>query len=134
MDSDTRWELPEPLATCEVQVDADTVTTVRQHGNPDGPRLVLSHGNGLAIDLYYPFWSLLTDEFDIIVYDLRNHGWNALTALERHNLPTMINDHDAIVRAIDENFGREAKGVACTTQFHLWSRFCLPPWEPATRR
>lgn len=90
-------------------MDADTVTTVRQHGNPDGPRLVLSHGNGLAIDLYYPFWSLLTDEFDIIVYDLRNHGWNDLTALERHNLPTMVNDHDAIVRAIDENFGEKPK-------------------------
>ena len=70
------YGLPDPLATHEVQVDADTVIALRRHGNPNGPRLVLSHGNGLAIDLYYPFWSLLTDEFDVIVYDQRNHGWN----------------------------------------------------------
>ena len=109
VDTETAWELPEPRSTCTVRVDADTVTTLRRHGNPDGPRLVLSHGNGLAIDLYYPFWSLLTDEFDVIVYDLRNHGWNALTPIERHNVPTLINDHDAIVRAIDEHWGAKPK-------------------------
>ena len=32
------------------------VVTLRRHGNPNGPRLVLSHGNGLAVGLYYPFW------------------------------------------------------------------------------
>lgn len=108
-DSETRWDLPEPLSTCEVQVDADTITTLRRHGNPDGPRLVVSHGNGLAADLYYPFWSLLTDEFDVIVYDLRNHGWNELTPQERHNVPTLVNDHDQIINAIDRNFGEKPK-------------------------
>ena len=103
------WELPEPLESLEVRVDADTVTTVRRHGNPDGQRLVLSHGNGLAIDLYYPFWSLLTDEFDVIVYDLRNHGWNTTTPLERHNVPTLVNDHDLIMEAIDGRFGAKPK-------------------------
>lgn len=109
MEAETRWDLPEPLSTFELQVGPDAVTAVRRHGNPDGPRLVLSHGNGLAIDLYYPFWSLLMNDFDIILYDLRNHGWNNLTALERHNVPTLVNDHDAIVRAIDENFGEKPK-------------------------
>ena len=59
MTSETVWEVPEPLSVCEVHLDDRTITTVRRHGNPAGPRLVLSHGNGLAIDLYYPFWSLL---------------------------------------------------------------------------
>lgn len=103
------YDLPEPSATHEVQVDVDTVITLRRHGNPNGPRLVLSHGNGLAIDLYYPFWSLLTDEFDVIVYDQRNHGWNELTALERHNVPTLLDDHDRILEAIDEGFGKKPK-------------------------
>ncbi len=40
-------------------------------------RLVLSHGNGMAIDLYYPFLSLPTDDFDLIIYDLRNPGWSS---------------------------------------------------------
>ena len=39
---------------------------LRRHGNPSGPRLVLSHGTGLAIDVYYPFWSLLADRFDFL--------------------------------------------------------------------
>ncbi len=103
------WDLPEPLETHEVQVDADTVITLRRHGNPDGPRLVMTHGSGLAIDLYYPFWSLLADEFDLILYDLRNHGWNELTALDRHNVPTLVDDHDLIIEAIDTHFGKKPK-------------------------
>ena len=103
------WQVPEPLATHRVQVDGDTAITVRRHGNPDGPRLVMSHGNGLAMDLYYPFWSLLMDEYDIFMYDLRNHGWNALSPIERHNVPTLVDDHDHIVMAIDEQFGEKPK-------------------------
>ncbi len=106
---DKTWEVPEPLATHRVQTDDDTVITVRRHGNPDGPRLVMSHGNGLAIDLYYPFWSLLTDDYDVIIYDLRNHGWNNLSPLEKHNVPTLVDDHDRVINTIDEQFGAKRK-------------------------
>lgn len=99
------WELPEPASIHEVQVDADTAIVLRRHGNPDGPRLILSHGNGLAIDLYYPFWSLLLDDFDLVLYDLRNHGWNEVSPLESHNLPTLVNDHDLLLDAVDQAFG-----------------------------
>ena len=105
MTSEIVWELPEPLSTHDVRVDDDTVITLRQHGNPSGPRLVLSHGNGLAIDLYYPFWSLLTDDFDLILYDLRNHGWNPVGNLQNHNVPTLAQDHDIILEAIDRHYG-----------------------------
>ena len=101
------WELPEPLSVHEVRVDDETVITVRRHGNPDGPRLILSHGNGLAIDLYYPFWSLLTGDFDVIVYDLRNHGWNKITSLEGHHIPTLAADHDRILEAVNLHFGEK---------------------------
>ncbi len=105
MTSEIVWELPEPLSTHDVRVDDDTVITLRQHGNPSGPRLVLSHGNGLAIDLYYPFWSLLTDDFDLIIYDLRNHGWNPVGNLQNHNVPTLAQDHDTILEALDRHYG-----------------------------
>ncbi len=101
------WELPDPISVHEVQVEAGARIFLRRHGNPDGPRLVLCHGNGLAIDLYYPFWSLLMADFDLIVYDLRNHGWNEVSPLENHNVPTLVSDHDAILRAIDENYGEK---------------------------
>ena len=109
MESAAHWEIPDPLDTHDVPVDADTVITLRRHGNPEGPRLALSHGNGLAIDLYYPFWSLLTRDFDLIIYDLRNHGWNAASALTNHNVPTLVSDHDVIMRAIDVHFGIKPK-------------------------
>ena len=104
---ETVWELPDPISVHEIEVDADTRIFLRRHGNPDGLRLVMSHGNGLAIDLYYPFWSLLADEFDLIVYDLRNHGWNELSALENHNVPSLVSDHDAILKAIDQEYGEK---------------------------
>lgn len=106
MKLETVWSVPEPLSVCEVGVDDDTATTVRRHGNADAElRLVLCHGNGLAIDLYYPFWSLLADDFDLMIYDMRNHGWNRVGDRQEHNIPTLIHDHDLILQAIDEHYG-----------------------------
>ena len=107
IDSDILWEVPEPLSVHEVVVDDETVIYLRRHGNPDGPRLVLSHSNGLAVDLYYPFWSLLAQDFDLVIYDLRNHGWNRVSGLERHNIPTLVSDHDRILDAIDQRYGEK---------------------------
>ena len=109
MTSAPGWEIPEPLSTYDVQVDDETAITLRRHGNPDCPRLVLSHGNGLASDLYYPFWALLMNDFDIIVYDLRNHGWNATSSLQNHNIPTLVQDHDKVLEAIDLEYGDKPK-------------------------
>ena len=99
------WEIPEPVSECEVRLDDHTVTMVRQHGNPAGPRLVLSHGNGLAIDLYLPFWSLLADDFELMAYDLRNHGRNFVGNRRAHTVPVLIRDHGLILEAIDRRYG-----------------------------
>lgn len=107
--STTIWEIPEPLSIDKVSVDDDTVISLRRHGNPSGPRLVLCHGNGLAIDLYYPFWSLLADDFDLVVYDMRNHGWNNVGDQKKHNLPTLVQDHDSILSAVDRFYGKKPK-------------------------
>ena len=102
------WELPEPVSVHDVALDDETVTTVRRHGNPAASiRLILSHGSGLAIDLYYPFWTLLADDFDLFVYDIRNHGWNSVSAQRKHNIPTLMHDHDLILESIDGNYGRK---------------------------
>ena len=121
------WQIPEPISTHRVQVDDDTAIILRRHGNPAGPRLVLSHGNGLAIDLYYPFWSLLADDFDLVVYDLRNHGWNDVGALEDHSFDAFARDHDRIAEAIDGLYGAKPKvgvfhSIAALAGLHLPSR------------
>ena len=86
-------------------MDDGTVIILRRHGNPSGPRLVLSHGCGLSADLYYPYWSLLADRFDVFVFDLRSHGWNAVSPLRTLNMPTLGNDSRCIIDAIDSRFG-----------------------------
>ena len=125
--STTVWQIPDPLSTHKVQVDDDTVIVLRQHGNPEGPRLLLSHGNGLASDLYYPFWSLLADDFDLVVYDLRNHGWNEVGALENHSVQAFAQDHDRIAEAADSLYGRKPTvgvfhSISALAGLHLPSR------------
>ena len=61
----------------------------------------------MAIDLYYPFWSLLTGRYDVVVFDLRNHGWNSVSGLDAHNVPTLASDHDRILEAIDQWLGEK---------------------------
>ena len=108
-ESNKVWQLPDPISVHQVRVDSETVILLRRHGNPSGPRLVLSHGNGLAIDLYFPYWSLLLNKFDLVVYDLRNHGWNEVSPQEDHNVPRLIADHDAVLDAIDQKYGEKAQ-------------------------
>ena len=66
--------------------------------------MLLGHGNGLAIDAYYPFWSLFEEDHDLFVYDLRNHGWNEVSAYTEHNLLSFVRDLDIIVSAISAHF------------------------------
>jgi len=114
----TAWPIPDPVSVCRVRVADDTEIAVRQHGNADAPlRLVLSHGNGLAIDLYYPFWSLLAAEFELFVFDLRNHGWNRLGLRQHHNIPTLVRDHDLVLEAIDRRYSAKP----CVGVFHSLS-------------
>lgn len=103
------WRVPEPLATAEVLVEDGSRFVLRRHGNPEGPRLALSHGNGLASDLYYPFWSLLSGRFDLVLYDFRNHGWNARGDLRDHNIATFVSDCEQIHRGIDRIFGAKPR-------------------------
>ena len=107
-----QWTVPAPLGTVDAVMADGTVIAVRRHGNPTGPRLVLSHANGFAVDAYYPFWSLLTDRFDVVVYDFRNHGWNAVGMLGAHTIPTFVDDMARVAQAIEQHFGgKPAIGV-----------------------
>ena len=70
------WDLPEPTAVLEVDTADGARIYVRRHGNPKGPRVLLSRGCGMATDAYFPFWGPLAERFDLFLYDLRSHGWN----------------------------------------------------------
>ena len=100
-----KWRVPEPGGIVDAVMADGTVITVRRHGNPDGPRLVLSHGCGLAADLYYPYWSRLTDRFDVCIFDLRSHGWNPASPIGSYNVPTLVDDSQAVIEAISCHWG-----------------------------
>ena len=101
-----RWEIPAPSSEFSViGVDGYRIN-VRRHGTPGGLRLVLSHGGGLAIDAYYPFWSHFLDRCDCFVFDVRNHGRNpVLGDLANHDVPFFVDDGKRIMRAIERRFG-----------------------------
>ena len=97
------WELPQPNSILEVPMSDGALVYVRRHGDPDGQRMLLSHGCGLSIDTYYPYWSLLQDRFDLFVYDLRSHGWNPPGNIRAQNIPTFVRDCESVLRAIGRN-------------------------------
>ena len=78
---------------------------VRRFESPGAPRLLLSHGNGFAIDGYRKFWELLQPDFELCMFDLRNHGRNACTPLAEHSLAAMARDHVDVQTAMSAAFG-----------------------------
>lgn len=148
MTSGAVWEVPEPLSVDRVRHDDGSFTNVRRHGNARGLRLLVGHGNGLAVDLYYPFWSRFLDHFDVFVYDLRNHGWNAVGTRSEHNIPNLIRDQEQVVEAVVARYGRtptigvfhslsaltallsRALGTGRTGHLSAWILFDPPLYKP----
>lgn len=97
--------LPEPNDIANVDMHDGAVIRLRRHGNPDGPRLVLCHGNGFATDAYFPFWRNFLDGFDLVLYDQRNHGWNPRFGSHGHNLDGFARDMETLKAKIPETFG-----------------------------
>lgn len=99
--------LPKATRLIECRMDDGAIIRLRQHGNPNGRRLLFSHGNGLAIDGYYPFWRQFLDEYEVLLYDLRNHGQNPLADVEGHSFNSFVNDLDCLLRIICKDLGNK---------------------------
>ena len=67
----------------------------------------MSHGNGFAMDMYYPLWRRFLDDFDVVAFDLRNHGWNPVGDIARHNIPQFTRDIEVIRREVEQRFGEK---------------------------
>jgi pimeloyl-ACP methyl ester carboxylesterase len=127
-------EVPLPLRTVEWTMDDGAIIRIRQHGNPAAPRLALSHGNGLAIDGYLPFWGRLGKRYELILFDFRNHGQNPLHTFAHHNWHQFVLDLERIFHVIQEEFGlkrtagvfHSLSAVATVRQTQLMGR----RWDP----
>jgi len=98
-------EVPRPLRVIDLALDDGAIIRIRQHGNPAGPRLALSHGNGLAIDGYLPFWGRLRERYELVLFDFRNHGQNPLHGFTHHSWPQFIHDLERVFECVQQNLG-----------------------------
>jgi pimeloyl-ACP methyl ester carboxylesterase len=107
-----RAAVPQPNTVVDAVMDDGAVIRLRRYGVAEGPRLALSHGNGLAIDGYFPFWRLLLDRYDLILYDFRNHGRNPVHDPPNHHWRQFIRDDERVWDTIRDRFGaRPVAGV-----------------------
>ena len=106
-----RVAIPDPLDAWEARAPDGASIVVRRHGDPDGPAVIVSHGNGLAVDAYCAFWSILAERCDVYVHDVRNHGRNPVGDRDRwlHNVVQFAEDFECVARSIDARLGKRKR-------------------------
>ena len=95
-------EVPVPHETFDLVMGDEAVVRVRRHGNADGVRLFVSHGNGFASTATIRSGGPLAEQFEVIAFDVRNHGQNprASSGADGHTYAQMTLDLERIVRAV----------------------------------
>jgi pimeloyl-ACP methyl ester carboxylesterase len=105
-------EIPTPLVSFDVPLEDGAAIRVRRHGNSDGVRLFMSHGNGFAIDGYLPFWQHFLADFDVVVFDFRNHGQNVPAVPANHTYAQLCRDLECVFQAVTGKLGpRKCAGI-----------------------
>ncbi len=99
------FELPIPSMIFDVVLDDGAKIRVRRHGRADGVRLLFSHGNGFAADAYFPYWQFLLADFDLVIFDFRNHGQNVPTVPAHHTYEQLTRDLERVLQAVTLELG-----------------------------
>jgi pimeloyl-ACP methyl ester carboxylesterase len=106
------FEIPPPSLTFEVPLEDGARIAMRRHGNPDGVRLLVTHGNGFAADAYFPYWRQLLSKFDVLVFDFRNHGQIVPVTPANHNYAQLARDLERVVAAVKAKLpARKTAGI-----------------------
>jgi len=107
-----RLEVPAPHETFEVPLEDGARIRVRRHGRPDGVRLFMSHGNGFAIDGYLPYWQHFLPNYEVLVFDFRNHGQNVPVTPANHTYAQLTRDLERVYQGVCERLGsRKSAGI-----------------------
>jgi pimeloyl-ACP methyl ester carboxylesterase len=99
------FQLPTPHTTFDVALDDGAKIRVRRHGNAGGTRLLLAHGNGFATDAYFPYWQHLLPQFDLVVFDFRNHGQNTPVVPAHHTYEQLVRDLERVLQDVGSRLG-----------------------------
>ena len=90
-----------------IQLEDSARIRMRRHGNPDGVRLLVTHGNGFAADAYYPYWQHLLPKFDLLVFDFRNHGQNIPVEPSNHHYAQLSRDLERVAQEVRTRLGQK---------------------------
>ncbi len=101
------FEIPAPNLTFDVALDDGARIRMRRQGNPDGVRLLVTHGNGFAIDAYFPYWQHLLAKFDLLVFDFRNHGQNVPVVPPHHTYEQLSRDLERVLQDAKSRLGEK---------------------------
>lgn len=101
------FELPVPSTIFDIELDDGAKIRIRRHGFEGGIRLLLSHGNGFAADGYYPYWRYLLKQFDLLIFDFRNHGQNVPVTPANHNYAQLARDLECVVQEVKARLGEK---------------------------
>jgi pimeloyl-ACP methyl ester carboxylesterase len=93
--------VPAPSQTFDVDLEDGAKIKIRRHGNRDGVRMMVTHGNGFAADAYLPFWQHLTPKYDVLVFDFRNHGQNIPVEPANHNYAQFTRDLECVLQFVN---------------------------------
>ena len=107
-----RLEVPAPHETFEVALEDGARMKVRRYGRADGVRLFISHGNGFAIDAYLPYWQHFVADYDLIIFDFRNHGQNVPVTPANHTYAQLTRDLERVYQDVTARLGaRKSAGI-----------------------
>ena len=98
--------LPQPSARFDIAMQDGTKVRARRYGNANGTRLVLAHGNGFAIDAYAPFWQRFVADYDVVLFDFRNHGQSDRSSTASHTYEQLARDLDRVIAGIAAELGK----------------------------
>ena len=84
--------IPKPTDTFTVKMEDGAEIIVRHHAKPGKTRLYVTHGNGFAVNGYRVFWEPLLADYDVVLFDTRNHGMNTPTGADGHTYQQLSRD------------------------------------------
>lgn len=96
---------PPPTQSFTATMEDGAEIIVRHHSRPGATRLFISNGNGFAVDGYRVFWEPLLADFDVVLFDMRNHGPNPPCGADGHHYQQMGRDLATVHAAVTQKLG-----------------------------
>lgn len=82
-------------------------------GPRDGRPLVLAHGFGVSLEMWFPQMHALSQEHRLICWDARGHGGSSAPAeIESYTMPALAGDLRGLLEALDAADGAIVGGIS----------------------